>query len=58
MVDSTRINYYMDIIAKNLNLNCTALPKLDKKKLSYRLCKTMADCLDDMTDIPMYHRYS
>ena len=50
MVDTTLINYYINIIAKNSN--CTAvLEKLDnKKEQSYQLCKAMADRLDEVID--------
>ena len=50
MVDTTRMNHYIDIIAANSN--CTAvLEKLDnKKEQSYQLCKAMADRLDEVID--------
>ena len=49
VVDTTRINYYIDIIAENSN--CTAkLRKFDKKKPQYRLCKSMAKRMGDVID--------
>ena len=47
VVDTTLINYYIDIIAENSN--CTAeLQKVDNKVESYRLCKSMAKRIDDV----------
>ena len=49
MVDTTRMNHYIDIIAGNSN--CTAeLQKVDNKKPQYRLCKSMAKRIDDVID--------
>ena len=49
MVDTTTMNYYIDIIADNSN--CTAeLRKFDKKKPPYRLCKSMAKRMGDVID--------
>ena len=49
MVDTTTMNYYINIIADNSN--CTAeLRKFDKKKPPYRLCKSMAKRIGDVID--------
>ena len=51
MVDTTQINYYIDIIASNSN--CTAelqKVKVDIKKPQYRLCKSMAKRIGDVID--------
>ena len=49
MVDTTRMNHYIDIIAGNSN--CTAeLQKVDNKKPQYRLCKSMAKRIGDVID--------
>ena len=49
MVDTTRMNHYIDIIAGNSN--CTAeLQKVDNKKPQYRLCKSMAKRMGDVID--------